>query len=75
MCGKLEKSKRLQTLHLELTRAGRDGMTTRDIAIHCRSAAPHSDVADLRRCGVNVAPAKLMAVTDEGRKIYRYWID
>jgi hypothetical protein len=36
------------------------------------STAVHSDIHDLRRAGIGVAPAKYLGLSPSGRKIYGY---
>lgn len=69
---RLSNSPRLQRT-LDVLRAHPDGCTTLELVLHTGSCAAHSDVAELRANGVNVACA--YDRTANGRRVYRYRIE
>lgn len=68
----LSRSPRLRRT-LDVLRAHPDGLTTLALVQWTGSCAVHSDVAELRANGVNVACQ--YQGTRDGRRIYRYRIE
>lgn len=69
---RLSESPRLRRT-LDVLRAHPDGLTTMALVQWTGSCAVHSDVAELRANGVNVA-CQYQGMRD-GRRIYRYRIE
>lgn len=69
----MQLTPREKKLYDYLTKCGFTGATTIEIQSSCRTCAPGSDAADLRKKGIAVA-CEYQGKSRDGRKIYRYWL-
>lgn len=67
-------SPREQIAYDYLKSKGVNGATTLEIQEACGTCAPGSDMADLRKKDIPISHAAYQGRTEEGRKIYRYWL-
>lgn len=68
-----ETSHRLAELLALLS--GGDPWTTAEIQRQTGSMAVASDIADLRKAGIAIPPARYVGKSENGSKIYEYWLD